>query len=252
MGHNYLGVLGRTYRWKQVVEILEGSPDIGDIANASLYAAEKGLRDASHDFGLTVLLTNIFKFVEAAKSKEYETALKNEGFGVNGDKSLFGLIAKFRDKVESDLSAFKAKSDVSEIATNSFVETLFYYHSQETWDLFGSGPQSFINVVKKYATKNGFKQMMHEFYSRFTRRYLNYYLSREMSNHVGPGRLLSNIELHKKFTKAFDLYIRQAVRIADEFTPGWFGKAQFQDSLNYNSVSKYAHVVFKKIISEFE
>ena len=62
-----------------------------------------------------------------------------------------------------------------------------------------------------------------------------------------PARIIAE---HKEFNSALGLYIRQAVKITDEFTPGWFGKAQYEKNLNYASISRYAHVAFKKIISE--
>jgi len=42
------------------------------------------------------------------------------------------------------------------------------------------------------------------------------------------------------------------VRIANEFTPGWFGKARYENRLSHQDVSGFAHVAFKKIRSEFE
>jgi hypothetical protein len=92
---------------------------------------------------------------------------------------------------------------------------------------------------------------MHEFYARFTKRYLTYYLSRELPTRVGPKQYFEDIDSHKAFNDALDLYLRQTVRISDEFTPGWLGKAMFEDSLNESSVRRYAHVAFKKIASEF-
>jgi hypothetical protein len=93
---------------------------------------------------------------------------------------------------------------------------------------------------------------MHEFYSGFVNKYLSYYLSRELPLHVGAGERFQNISEHKDFNSAFELYIRQSVRITKEFTPGWLGKAIYEKDLSHDSVSRYAHVAFKKIINEFK
>jgi len=93
---------------------------------------------------------------------------------------------------------------------------------------------------------------MHEFYAVFTRRYLTYYLSRELSNHVGPNKLLRNIDEHESFNHALDVYIRQTVRITKEFSPDWLGKAIYERRLSHESVTRYAHVAFGKIIGEFK
>ena len=93
---------------------------------------------------------------------------------------------------------------------------------------------------------------MHDFYAVFTRRYVSYYLSRELSNHVGSGKKFRDLKEHSDFYKALDHHIRQTVRISDDFTPGWFGKARFEKRVSHDDVKKYAFVAFKKIRSEFK
>jgi hypothetical protein len=93
---------------------------------------------------------------------------------------------------------------------------------------------------------------MHEFYSNFTSRYLSYYLSRELPHHVGAGKRFANLDEHAQFAQSFDLYCRQTVRIADEFTSGWVGKAIYEGRADQGAVGRYAHIAFKKLASEFE
>lgn len=250
MGHNRLGLLPRTYRWKQVIKLLEESADLPDIVKASIYAVQNSLLQASKDQGLTIAITNIFKFIEAIKSKDYRDALYLGGYLDKNDDSIFSITAKFKEKVEKDLDRNWARSDVSEIAIDSFLSTLNQYASHETRDIFDINSSTLANSLRKYTSNENLKQLMHEFHSRFTINYLQYYLSREMSNHVGPGRKIGSLDEHKEFNQAFDLYIRQAVKITDDFTPGWYGKAQYTKNLNHESVSRYTHVAFKKIISE--
>ncbi len=250
MGHNRLGKLARTYRWKQVINLLEQAAEVPEIVNASMRAAQNGLLQASHDPGLTLTLTNVFKFIEAVNSKDNQNELIRRGLLDRSDSSIFGVLAKFREKVDNDLLRTKTKSDVSEIAVNSFLGTLNYFVSHDTKDIFAVDASTMVKSLQKYTTKSRLPALMHEFYSRFTKDYLSYHLSREMSNHVGPDRMLDTIDQHRTFNDSFDLYIRQAVRITKEFTPGWYGKAQYEGRLNHESVKRYAHVAFKKIISE--
>lgn len=251
MGHIRLGSLPRTYRWKEVISLLESSGSLEDIADKSVLAAQNGLKKVAKDTGFVESLANIFKFVEALNSKDYETVLQESGFPAKRDSSLIDLLGRLRSKNDSDLARSNAKSDPSEIAINTFTEILSYYSSQKAKSFFETTADDTHQAAQTYLKGKNFKAFMHEFFSRFTRRYLSYYLSRELPSHVGSGKLFSNIEDHSNFNKAFDLYIRQAVRITDEFTPGWFGKAKYEGRLDSSSVSKYAFVAFKKIISEF-
>ncbi len=251
MGHNRLRKLPRTYRWNQVVELLNTEGDVSAIVEASMAAAGHGLQKIGHDAGFVHTLTAIFKLVEAASSSDFEQALHDNGFSVPKDASLFDITSTFKEKVDTDLNRFRCKSDVAEITQNAFTETLIGYVLTDSPSLFAETASSVQRRLQNHLTGTRFKGMMHEFFSAVTSRYLSYYLSRELSNHVSPTERFSNTTAHQEFNKAFDLYVRQAVRIADEFTPGWFGKARYEQRINYESVSRYSYVALKKIREEF-
>lgn len=251
MGHNRLGRLSRAQPWREVIELLRSGEDVSDIADATMLAAARGLEKIGHDPGFVHTLTTIFKFVEAASSKDFEGELKKNGFAVPTGASFFDVIGSFRERLDTDLSQQRVRSDVAEIAQNAFSETLVKYVMSDSPSLFAETADSVQNSLKKHLIGKSFKGLMHEFFSNVTSRYLSYYISREVSNFVGPGSSLANIDAHRRFDQAFDLYVRQSIRIADEFTPGWYGKAKYEERLTNEAVSGYAHVAFEKIHKEF-
>jgi hypothetical protein len=251
MGHNRLGILPKTYRWQQVIQLLEEGADVSDIADASFEAAQAGLAKIPKDSGFLIALTNIFHFIESAKSKNLTNALWEHGFPVPKDVTLLDLASSLRQKTDIDLIDNKAQSDVGEIAQNAFSEALFKNASADIPNFFEATAQSTHETLKTDLSGKRLTGILHEFYAVFTRRYLTYYLSRELSNHVGPGRLLGNINEHEAFNRAFDVYIRQTVKITKEFNPGWLSKAIHEQQLSRESVKRYAHGAFKKIIGEF-
>ena len=64
--------------------------------------------------------------------------------------------------------------------------------------------------------------------------------------------MFANLDEHQGFNREFDLYCRQRVRVTDEFTAGWMGKAIYDKDTGADAVRRYAHVAFKKLASEFE
>jgi hypothetical protein len=78
MGHIRLSTLPRTHRWKQVIDLLVSREDIPGIVQASLRAAQTGLRRVPDDAGFVLTLTNIFNFVEAAKSADWSTRIARQ------------------------------------------------------------------------------------------------------------------------------------------------------------------------------
>ncbi len=252
MGHRQLGVLPRTHKWREVIELLEGEGSIPDIARASFEAALNGLKQVPNDLGFTTALTEILRFAEAAKSKDFNAALRKAGFEASSDATVLDLVGSLRARINHAFRDLPARTDIAELATNSFGEALIRQAPSALPGLFSSPVATEQETLRRQLTGNYFKGLMHEFYSVFTRRYLSYYLSRELSSHVGaPKTLFANIDKHSEFNKAFDTYIRQTVRISDEFTPGWFCKTSWEKGLSHQSVKRYAHIAFKKIYSEF-
>jgi hypothetical protein len=190
--------------------------------------------------------------MEAAGSPEASRSFWEKGFSLPSNPSLFDFMSGFKEKADSDLNRFHAKSDVSEIAQNAFTESLGKTLSVEVDTLFGTTPEITQTALAKFSSGRYFKSLMHEFFASFTNRYLSYYLSRELSNHVGKGLRFDGIERHQEFAKAFATYIRETIRIADEFTPGWYGKARYEKRLSPDEVSKFAHVAVQKIKKEFD
>ena len=251
MGHNRLGSLPRTRKWKEVIQYLSHEGSVAEVADASLAAVQSGLQRVPSDMGFTLALTVIFKFIESARAKDQGSSFLKNGFPSLQDGTIFDLVSCLRQKIDLELNLSGVKSDVSEITQNSFSETLFKYLSYESTSLFESSWDTTLRSLRTVVSGAHFRNLMHEFYTVFTRRYLTYYLSRELSLHVGPGLRFQNISEHDEFNEAFGHYINQAVRIADDFTPGWFSKAQYEENLTHDSISRYAHIAFKKIMKEF-
>jgi len=251
MGHIRLGILPKTRRWREVVSLLEQDGTLGEIAEASFKAAESGLLKAPKDQGFVSTLLQVLQFAVASGARSPLERLKAAGFDIGGAESVLDLAGAFRQRADQEISKKSSKSDLSEIAQTAFCETLINAVSSRQPALFGSDKEGLSTAVSESFRGERLKVVMHEFYSRFTRRYLSYYLSRELSNHVGPDKRFLNIKEHSEFDGAFDLYVRQSVRIVDEFSPAWLSKTLYQSALDDKSVSRYAHAAFRKIRSEF-
>jgi hypothetical protein len=251
MGHIRLGKLPLTRRWREVLELLDGEGDISSIANASLEAAQAGLKAVTSNPGFIYILTSIFQFLDSASAKDFVAELRNQGYSLPDEATLFDVISGFKSKLDSDLTELLIKSDVSELAQNAFSEVLFKYASIEIDSLFETTPEIVQKTIAKFSSGNRLRGLMHEFFTSFISHYLFYYLSRELSNHVGHDLRFENIDSHREFNTAIDLYIRQSVRITDEFVPGWFGKARYEQDITPESVSRFAFVAFKKIREQF-
>ena len=90
-----------------------------------------------------------------------------------------------------------------------------------------------------------------EFFARLTQRCLGYYLSRELSNHIGPGARFRDDKARFLFDDAIDQHCREASRIVEMFAGEWYGKNVYQDGgLTTDSIRRFAPVAFRKIRPE--
>ncbi len=250
MGHLRLGHLPRTHRWKQVIALIEDGADLPELAEASFHAAQTGLSRVPSDAGFLSVLNAIIGLAAASREKDLRSALGRAGIGPDAQQSSFGFLSSVANILSTNLGEVFPRSDVGKIAQNAFLESLTRQIRGNTGSLFGDTGDA-KSLTAPFRGKQ-LETLMHEFYSGFTSNYLSYYLSREIPQHVGGGQRFANLDKHAEFARQFDLHCRQTVRIADEFTPGWMGKAIYHGDTGPEAVKRYAHIAFKKLTSEFQ
>ena len=102
----------------------------------------------------------------------------------------------------------------------------------------------------KLAAPDRFARLARDFFARLTQRHLDYYLSRTLSNHVGPGRQLATTADHSAFDAALEQHCREASRIVEAFAGGWFSKANYQGGITPAKARDFAFVALGKIAGE--
>ena len=108
-------------------------------------------------------------------------------------------------------------------------ETLASLVGRELPSLFGPTAADVRLAVAKLGTSDLFSILARDFFSRLTSRSLGYFLSRELSKHVGPNKRFAAVGEHSDFNAALDLHCREASRIIKEFSGGWYGKTLQQE-----------------------
>ena len=114
---------------------------------------------------------------------------------------------------------------------------------QELPSLFGPTATDVQKALAKLGTSDRFSIVARDFFSRLTSRSLGYFLSRELSRHVGPNRRFAAVGDHSDFNAALDTHRREASQIIKEFSGGWYGKTlQREKQISREDARKFAHV----------
>jgi hypothetical protein len=137
------------------------------------------------------------------------------------------------------------------MAQHAAVESLTTLVGRDLPGLFGPTAQDVQVALNRLGTTDRFSVLARDFFSRVARKSLGYFLSRELSNHVGPGQKFASIHDHSAFNEALDLHCREASRIIKEFAGGWYGKTLFvEKEISPQRAASFTHVAFKKLLSE--
>jgi hypothetical protein len=252
MGHKRLGTLPRTQKWERVVGLIAGGADVERIAAASADAAEHGLQRASDDQGLAHAFWLLTQIPQAARQVNFVDRLWELGLNVSSSRpTLLEIVAAFTSAVDRHVSESGKRSDLGEMAQHAAAETLTSLAGRELPSLFGATARDVQQALAKLGTSDRFSIVARDFFSRLTSRSLGYFLSRELSKHVGPNKRFAAISEHRDFNAALDLHCREASRIIKEYSRDWYSKTLFQEGdISFENASDFAHGAFRKLRAE--
>ena len=250
MGHVRLGRLPKTREWSQVVALLAEGADVGKLAAAVAIAAESELISARGDPVLANTVWLLTQLPLAARSGRFAAELAALGFEAGSEQSLLNIIAGFSGAVDSQISGTVGRTDLGELARQAATESLTSLVGGQMPGLFGTQADDLQIELAKFATKDRFARLSRDFFARLTLKTLNYYLSRVLSDYVGPGRALPALHDESNFRDALERHCREASLIVEQFAGGWFSKANYQRRLTREAAQNFSDYALKKVRDE--
>jgi hypothetical protein len=250
MGHIRLKRLPTSRRWNEVVELLRVGGSIADLAGATAQAAEIELGKAKGDptVGYTVWL--LTQLPLAARSVHFAERLVELGFDPDAGESALSLVASFSKAVDRNVGRRADRTDLGELARQAGTESLSLFVGSGTPSLFGSTAEDVQRELGYLATKRQFAHLARDFFARLTLKTIEYYISRELPKHVGPGKAVPSIDVQIAFRLALEKHCHEAAVIVQEFAGGWFAKNNYQGTLNPTTTQNFADYALKKMCDE--
>lgn len=251
MGHLRLGELPRTRKWQQVVGLIDGGAGTAQVANATIVAAEGGLKEAGSDAGLVETIWLLTQVPLAAKSDDFVKSLREVGLDVRGTPTLMEVVAAFSDAIDRRLDRPGARTDLGEMAQMAAVETISGVIGERTTSLFETTAEDVQRELGRLATNAQFSTFTRRFFSRLTERYLDYFLSRALTLHVGEDRRFATLAEQAEFSRALGVHCREASLIVEKFSGGWFSKTNWEKKgITRQDAAGFAHIAMKKMSAE--
>jgi hypothetical protein len=161
MGHVRLGLLPRTRKWQQVVELLDQNSDIGRVAAASSEAAEYSLANAAKEPSFARAFWLLTQIPLAARSDDFEESLRRLGIDVGKSPTLIEIVGAFGEAIERQAREKGAgpQTDFSEISRHSAVEALGSVAGRDLPGLFGPSPEDVRLAIGKLTSPNNFSAL---------------------------------------------------------------------------------------------
>lgn len=250
MGHIRLGRLPRTYKWRQVVDLIGSGAPTPPIAAAVLDAAKRRLDDASKDPALIHSVFLLAQIPQCARQQDFGRALRSLGLEVSDQPTLPEIVGAFTEAVDAHVAKSGRRTDLGEMAQMAATETLARLVNVRSANLFGITPEIIQHTLAQLGTKRQFSTLARTFFARLTERVLGYFLSRELAGHVGTGQRFRDVEAKKEFERALSHHCWQAALIVEEFSGGWYSKHNYQGGISSGKAQRFAGYAMKKLRDE--
>ena len=250
MGHIHLGRLPRTQSWNAVVDLLRAGASAGDIATATAKAAENSLANAALDPALRHAFWLLAQLPLAARSTEFDERLLQLGINAGTAPALLTLTADFQRLVDARVRNARVKTDLGQMAKLAATEALTAGLAAELPGLFDTTGEDVRHALGKLAAPDRFAKLSRNFFARLINRNLEYFISRAIADHIGPGRSLRSISDYADFRQALAQHCYEAALIVEAFSGEWYSKANWKGGVTEARAAGFTHVAFKKLREE--
>ncbi|MEW6417290.1 MAG: hypothetical protein AB1480_04120 [Nitrospirota bacterium] len=251
MGHIRLGRLPKVKKWRQVIALLgTEQAEVSNIAKATVEAANDAFNNFNADPGLYYCYWLLTQITWHARSDSFSEILSSMGLDIRKEQSAIGFVSKVADFASLEIKKFRNQTVFTEIAQMSMREALLKVVSERSQNLFGTTPEDIRLALKSLSTTNQFGKLSRLFFSSFINRTLQFFISKEISNHVGPDKNFSDIGSLKNFNEELSSFCYQSAKIVEDFAGGWYSKRNWQGDITQDDAKNFIYVALKKLREE--
>ena len=252
MGHERVGALPHTKRWRDVVDQIsasEGTPEeVAELAIATLQNVRVQFRNLHADDGVVAA----FQFLLALTKSASPDGLPPDSFAptINLDArpTTLRLVAELRSWVDAQ----NGSREYADIASKASADAIALWSAQQNIQptLFSSEVDT-REIWQRADNGAGFCEVSRLFFSKFTERYLNYFLEREasrsMASVVDRDQLSSRLREHVDDVSKFAF---ETSRITQSFAAGWFNNHAREGVPSREESAGFLSIAFGKMREE--
>jgi hypothetical protein len=253
MGHERVGFLPKSKRWREIVADIATVPVGGE--NAAALIAEKTINSVSDRFRKLHEDKGIqaaFGYVIALATYHLTATegLSSPDKVIDGNPSPVRLAKQLNDWVKEHAESREYAELACRAASDTIAEWSRAHSSQQL--LFDKSTAA-SSIWSQASSGKGFCEVSRLFFTHFTQRYLRYFLEREASSQIttidARARFNQNLETHlNTVTK----YAFETSKITQSFAAGWFNKHARDKRPSNTEIKGFLSLAFGKVYEELQ
>jgi len=253
MGHIHLGVLPKTKKWRDVVDLLTGGAADSAVISASALAAERDLAAAADSPVFVEALRILMAIPHAARSDDFWRALRDAGLDIPDSPGLLDILTAASARLDWAARGSGVRSDFGELSGRALVSTLSVQIGDALPGLFDATAADVQAAARRLSWSRGIADLTRGFFGRLVADSLSYWLDRTLALQVGRDQRFADASARSAFDEALAQYASEATRIIQEFAGGWYGKTLHRSGrIATNDATVFGAVAFKKITEELK
>lgn len=253
MGHERVGALPKSKRWRAVVEAISACEhgdikDVAEVAERTLQNVKSRFSRIHKDRGVQAA----FAYLVALASEHLPSTrgLCSPKINLNENPSPVSITKQLGEWIIEH----GGLKEYAEVAYRAGADTIGEWtRSQTRQGLLFDKATLAENIWSNSANANGFCQIARSFFAHFTERYMRYFLEREASAQLTSidSREKFNLRLHEHIQDVSQ-HAFEISKITQSFAAGWFNKHARTHRPSDKEVEGFLAIAFGKIQEELQ
>jgi hypothetical protein len=162
------------------------------------------------------------------------------------------LVGAASEAIDAKMPNNRGRTDLGELAQVSAAETLVHVVGGRIKNLFDTTPEDVRAALSGLATPKQFGLFARDFFARFVRKSLAYFLSKALPTQTGEGERFRTVAAQARFTDALDTHCREASGIVEEVAGDWFSLHNHltERRIGRETTAKFVAGAMNKLIDE--
>jgi hypothetical protein len=252
MGHERIGYLPKTKKWATVVSEVTNytsndNTQIVNISKQTLKNVRYKFKNIISDSGVNSAFEYLVLLTLIPKTNNWKKFLLNKGIILGNNFNLLEVVANGKKYIEKNESS----KEYSAFAIQSLSDSISLWANKTKQGNLFTSHNSQKEIWKTASTGSGFCELSRIFFSKFTERYLKYFLEREA---FGKIRNLSTLNVFtsdlRNHIDSISIHAFEISKITQSFSAGWYNKNIKATLPSQENIRSFVDYSFKKINSE--